>query len=86
MEAVETAGLFACSAELMRSCVCGCVRGGAHTSALELGGELPFQALPHLPLSIQLHLQLPLLRLDLFVLHAGIFHGHLQQALKQTPS
>lgn len=57
----------------------------ARTSALELGGELPFQALPHLPLPIQLHLQLPLLRLDLLVLHAGVLHRHLQQALKRTP-
>lgn len=84
MEAVETTGLFSCSCAV--EVMCACVHGGSHTSALELGGELPFQTLPHLPLSIQLHLQLSLLCLDLFVLHTGIFHGHLQQALKQTPS
>lgn len=80
MEAVGTTGLFSCSdAEEQRN-------GGGPTSALELRGELPFQTLPHLPLPVQLHLQLPLLRLDLFVLHAGVLHSHLQQALEQTVS
>lgn len=81
MEAVETQQGYFPSAPWHRRAGAVAVR----TSALELGGELPFQTLPHLPLSIQLHLQLPLLRLDLLVLHAGVLHRHLQQALKQTP-
>lgn len=82
MEAVETQQGYSRST-LWNRCASACTVA-TRTSALELGGELPFQTLPHLPLSVQLHLQLPLLRLDLFVLHAGVLHGHLQQALQQT--